>query len=70
MADVSTVLAVLGLFILRIGVPVVALISLGILIDRWQSRREEEVRNMYITGQIEDEMHEESQDEAKKHKAA
>ena len=39
-------------------------------IDRWQSRREAEVRSMYATGQIEDEAHEEAQDEAKKHKVA
>ncbi len=70
MIELSSVLAVLGLFMLRIGVPVVALITLGILIDRWQSRREKEVRHMYATGQIEDEAQEDSQDKAKKHKAA
>ncbi len=70
MAELSTVLAVLGLFMLRIGVPVVVLVTLGVLIDRWQTRREAEVRNMYATGQIEDEVQAESEDEAKKHKVA
>jgi hypothetical protein len=70
MAELSTILAVLGLFVLRIGVPVVVLITLGILIDRWQSRREAEVRNMYATGQIEDDEQEEIQEEIKKRKTA
>ncbi|MBN1563823.1 MAG: hypothetical protein JXA10_08285 [Anaerolineae bacterium] len=70
MAELSSVLAVLGLFMLRIGIPVVALITLGILVDRWQSRREAEVRNMYAVGQIEDEAEAEVQDEVKQRKTA
>jgi hypothetical protein len=70
MVEVSSVLAVLGLFMLRIGVPVVILITLGILIDRWQSRRDAEVRSMYRVGQIEDEALEDIQDEVKEQKTA
>jgi hypothetical protein len=70
MLEISSVLAVLGLFMLRIGVPVVVLITLGILIDRWQSRRDAEVRSMYVVGQIEDEALEETQDEVKEQKTA
>jgi hypothetical protein len=70
MVEVSAVLAVLGLFMLRIGVPVVVLITLGILIDRWQSRRDAEVRSMYVVGQIEDEALEDIQDEVKEQKTA
>jgi hypothetical protein len=70
MAELSSILAVLGLFILRIGLPVVALITLGILVDRWQSHRDAEVRNMYAVGQIEEEAPEEAQDDVKKRKTA
>ena len=70
MAEMSSVLAVLGLFMLRIGLPVVVLITLGILIDRWQSRREAEVRSMYATGQIEEDAQTEAEDEVKKQKVA
>jgi hypothetical protein len=38
MADLSTVFTVLGLFMLRIGAPVLVLFGLGILIERWQAR--------------------------------
>jgi hypothetical protein len=71
MAELSSVLAVLGLFMLRIGVPVVFLITLGILIDRWQSRRETNISSMYAVGQIEEEeAHEEIEDEVNKQKTA
>lgn len=40
MDDLLMVLNVAVLFILRIGVPVILLVSLGILIDRWQSNRD------------------------------
>ena len=33
------VLGVVGLFFLRIGVPLLILIGLGIALDRWQGRR-------------------------------
>ncbi|MBN2304146.1 MAG: hypothetical protein JXQ72_06710 [Anaerolineae bacterium] len=37
------ILMVIGLFLLRIGLPVITLVVLGILIDRWQSKREKEL---------------------------
>lgn len=51
MAEVSTILSVVGLFLLRIGVPVVLLIGLGILVDRWQTKREAEMRAQYSAEQ-------------------
>jgi hypothetical protein len=44
MEQVLLVVSVAVMFIIRIGVPVILLLSLGILIDRWQSRREKEVQ--------------------------
>lgn len=38
------ILSVAALFLLRVGVPVIILIALGILIDRWQTMRESAVR--------------------------
>lgn len=40
------ILAVVGLFLLRVGIPVLLLVALGILIDKWQTRREAELRRM------------------------
>ena len=39
MADLSTIFTVLGLFMLRIGAPVLVLFGLGMLIERWQGRQ-------------------------------
>jgi hypothetical protein len=44
MDEILSILAVVALFLIRIGIPVIILITLGIVIDRWQSRREEAVR--------------------------
>ncbi len=44
MDQVLTILGVAALFILRIGIPVIVLVSLGLMIDHWQSKREEAVR--------------------------
>jgi hypothetical protein len=44
MEQVLTTLGVALIFLIRIGVPVIILISLGIVIDRWQSRREKALR--------------------------
>ncbi len=44
MEQVLTVLGVAALFLVRIGVPVIVLISLGMLIDRWQNKRDQTVR--------------------------
>jgi hypothetical protein len=38
-------LSVAVLFLLRIGIPVMLLVGLGILIDRWQSKREWDVEH-------------------------
>lgn len=37
--DLMLTLSVIVLFLLRIGVPVLILVTLGVLLDRWQSRR-------------------------------
>lgn len=47
MNDLLLALGVAGLFFVRVGVPVLALIGLGILIDRWQSKREAEIDKLY-----------------------
>lgn len=44
MEQLLLTLGVAVLFSLRIGVPVLVLLLLGILIDRWQSKREQNVR--------------------------
>lgn len=44
MEQVLTILGVAGLFLVRIGVPVIVLISVGLMIDRWQGKREESLR--------------------------
>lgn len=44
MEQLLSILAVVVLFLVRIGIPVIILISLGLLIDRWQSHREDAVR--------------------------
>jgi hypothetical protein len=48
MEQVLTILAVAALFFVRIGVPVLLLISLGLVIDHWQSKRDEAVRRELI----------------------
>lgn len=39
MPELSMILWVIGMFIIRIGIPLILLIILGIVIDRWQTRR-------------------------------
>lgn len=46
MGEILVVLSVVGLFLLRVGIPVVLLVGLGILIDRLQTKRETEARKM------------------------
>ena len=36
MSDIQLILSVIGLFFIRIGIPVLLLVILGTLIDRWQ----------------------------------
>lgn len=45
MEQLLTIISVAALFLIRIGVPVIILITLGILVDRWQSKRENALRN-------------------------
>jgi len=40
MEQILLTLSIVALFLLRLGVPVIVLVSLGIIIDRWQSKRE------------------------------
>ena len=42
MDEILSVLSVAGLFLVRVGLPVLVLVVLGILIDRWQTGREAE----------------------------
>ena len=42
MDELFVALGVAGLFLLRVGLPVLALIALGIMVDRWQRQRESE----------------------------
>jgi hypothetical protein len=44
MEQLLTIIAVAGLFLVRIGVPVLALLTIGLLIERWQSHREQALR--------------------------
>ena len=34
-------ISIVALFLLRIGVPVIILITIGVVIDRWQSHRDQ-----------------------------
>lgn len=43
MIELETVLGVIVLFVIRIGLPLTLLVGFGVLIDRWQSRREAEI---------------------------
>lgn len=47
MENLSLTLSVVVLFVLRIGIPVLLLIILGVLIDRWQTAREKQIRGRY-----------------------
>jgi hypothetical protein len=42
MIELQTVLSVVVLFMVRIGIPILLVVALGILVDRWQSRRDAE----------------------------
>ena len=44
MEQVLYILSIAGLFFLRIGVPVLVLLTLGIVIDHWQAAREKSLR--------------------------
>jgi len=40
-------LGVIALFMARIGIPLVALVVLGVIVGRWQERRDAEIQRMY-----------------------
>jgi len=74
MDGILSVLSVAGLFLLRVGVPVVVLVLVGILIDRWQSKRDAEIQRQIKPDTeltpIEDEEESESADEEAGRRAA
>ena len=45
MEQLLTILGVAVLFLVRIGVPVLVLIGVGLLVDHWQSKRDESLLN-------------------------
>lgn len=45
------ILSVTGLFLLRVGLPIILLVILGVVIDRWQTKREERVQRQYALTQ-------------------
>lgn len=47
----EAVLGVTGLFILRVGLPVILLVLLGMVVDRWQKRRNDQLRAYYAQNQ-------------------
>lgn len=44
MNEFLTVVSVVVLFLVRIGIPVILLVTLGLLIDRWQTQREHDIQ--------------------------
>ncbi|MBZ0274693.1 MAG: hypothetical protein K8I60_01030 [Anaerolineae bacterium] len=47
MNDIMLVMSVIVMFTVRIGIPVIILVGLGVLIDRWQRRRESDIDRKY-----------------------
>jgi hypothetical protein len=45
----------MGLILLRVGLPVIALVAVGLLVDRWQTRRMSDVQQQYVIGVIPEE---------------
>lgn len=45
MEQLLLTLSVIVLFLVRIGVPVIILISLGAIIERWQNKREQNIQS-------------------------
>ncbi len=50
MNEILEVVAIAGLFLLRVGAPVLLLVVLGVLIDRWQRNRNAEIQRQYNLG--------------------
>ena len=47
MNEIALFLSIIVMFVIRIGLPVLTLIALGILFDRWQSQRQHWVNIHY-----------------------
>jgi len=47
MSDILLTLSVVLMFFLRIGIPILALVILGVIINRWQTKRENDIREHY-----------------------
>ena len=69
MNEILAVLTVIGLFMIRIGIPILLLVGLGLLIDRWQTKRAEELRlQMQLSGEKADSVDEHQQKDEDKEK--
>ncbi len=44
MEQLLLTLSVAALFLIRIGIPVIVLITVGVLVDHWQSKREKDAQ--------------------------
>lgn len=64
------VLSAMGLIVLRIGVPVVLLVALGMLIDRWQTRRMQDVNQQYAIGTVPEQGEAQAEEQAVSTRAA
>lgn len=49
MENFDLTVSVLVMFLIRIGIPVLLLIILGTLVERWQTAREKNIRNRYAS---------------------
>jgi hypothetical protein len=47
MGTMIGILSVAALFFVRIGIPVLVLTGLGIIVDRWQTKREQQVKQYF-----------------------
>lgn len=43
----EAILGVAGMFLLRVGLPIILLVFLGATVDRWQKRRDEQLKAAY-----------------------
>ena len=47
MSDLLLILSVVLMFFLRIGIPILALVVLSVIVNRWQTQREDYIREHY-----------------------
>lgn len=47
MNDIITILTVIGLFLIRIGIPLILLVAIGTLIERHQTRQRAEMMKIH-----------------------